>query len=37
MVHKKEEQMPNILAKIAEFKISCWFDADMIMKEHKFI
>lgn len=37
ITQNSEEQMPNILAKIAEFKIQCWYDADMTMREHKFI
>lgn len=36
-MQKTDEQMPNILAKIAEFKVKCWFDADITMKDHKFI
>ena len=32
----KDNQMPNILCKIAEFKIQCWLEADKIMKDHKF-
>lgn len=37
ITQNSEEQMPNILAKIAEFKIQCWYEADITMKEHKFI
>ena len=37
MLVNDEKKMPNILAQIAEFKIKCWFDADLLMKDHKFI
>ena len=34
---KQDIQFPNILARIAEFKINCWLNADQIMNDHKFI
>ena len=33
----ESEKMPNILARIAEFKIRCWHEADLVMQDHKFI
>lgn len=33
----KEMKMPNILSQIANFKIKCWHDADVLMKDNKFI
>ena len=33
----EESEMPNILNKMATFKMSCWLDADRCMNDHKFI
>ena len=37
MLFQNENEMPNILSKIGEFKIKCWLDADKLMNDHKFI
>ena len=34
---ENKTQMPNILNQIANFKIKCWYDADVLMKDNKFI
>lgn len=38
MIESKQDiEFPNILGRIAEFKINCWLNADNVMNDHKFI